>query len=50
MERRLNENKDTSEVKSKIVNSEVAQIFTKGTFYKLEGSFDYDTKFVLTFY
>jgi len=34
----------------KVVNREVAQIFTKGTFYKMEGNFDYDTKYVLAYY
>lgn len=32
-----------------VVRREVARIYTKGTFYKLEGDVDYETKYVLGF-
>jgi hypothetical protein len=41
---------DEGDKELKVVNREVAQIFTKGTFFKMEGNFDYDTKYVLAFF
>ena len=34
----------------KAVRREVAKICTIGTFFKLQNAFDYDTKYVLSFY
>lgn len=50
MAKRIKNNEDVDEDDVQVVRREVAQIYTIGTFYNLEGSIDYDTKYILAFY
>lgn len=51
MSKRLEATEDGGKGELKVVNREVAQIYTKGTtYFKMDGSRDYDTKYVLAYY
>jgi DNA mismatch repair ATPase MutS len=50
MSKRISQGGADTENDLKVVRREVAQIYSVGTFFKVEGSLDFDTKYVLSYY